>query len=244
MIDEATDEEDFPTFESAIFAVILVGITTSLLWYAGGNYAQIGLDTILSSTTSVVLTAIVAIIYYNQWKSAEEQISIEKSLRELQSKPALEVVDHTYNTKSVDVYLANYGFGPAYDLHLEVKMECSEEKYTVDSSMLELRRVDSDEELPDLSSSAILPTPDVKLFKVQNVELDTRNGNMTFRSVFEELSLHHQNSVCNLSFDVVGKDPFDREIRETVEHNHEIKIEEIKDVSSYNIGPVLSREKN
>lgn len=235
-----------------IFIVILAVILTSMVWYVGANYNSDTVGLLLDTSISIILTGIVAAIYYRQWRTEKEQAEIEReqkeiedALKKLQSRPALDVL-HTEPTKAGwNIYLGNFGFGPAHNLELIIDIDCEGDQFAPKSTNILLEKKPDNTSKDQVSTNAIPPNAESELFFVEGVDIDLVDSDpISLPTLFEEMSIHADaNSRITIDLQVRGLDAFGEECTAAAE-NYTIVVEEMTDISDYQVSTVTSCERN
>lgn len=137
-----------------------------------------------------VLSATIALIYYQQTRIMSKQSNINKKLLDLQ-KPALVVVDRKFEGNRVYLDIKNYGDGAARDLKLLVDLELEESGwFTGSPAPRQLSRVD-EETGETLSDSSVGPREGPVTFEGEAAIGVDRDGDSPdsfyFESLVEEL---------------------------------------------------------
>lgn len=170
----------------AIALGIVVVVAMFVLALAFGS-AAIRVVDVFAGT---VLSATIALIYYQQTNIMSRQSNIDKKLLDLQ-KPALEVVDRKFDGNRVYLDITNYGNGAARDLELLVDLELKESGwFTGSPAPRQLSRVD-EETGETLSDSSVGPREGPVTFEGEaaiEVERDDDSpDSFYFESLVEQL---------------------------------------------------------
>lgn len=128
-------------------------------------------DTLLGS----ILATISAYLLYSQLQIQKRQTNIEEKILDYETKPVLEVVEKNFEGNSVEVSMANYGYGVGVDLHLNCRVEAPEiEWFEGTDSSTPLKRKDEENVLEDTS---IRPQKDPDTYRANNITIGRKIGN-------------------------------------------------------------------
>lgn len=245
-------DEDQDRLLGSISLVALTVIFTSLVWYIGGTYQTETVRTLLEASVSIILTGVVALIYYRQWRAESEQADIARAQRDIadamkdfQSRPALDVVDKKPVKYGWKIYLGNFGFGPAHGLELEVNLQTSVEGYAIKSTTVQLVKQFEDSESDHISANAILPESVAELFLAKSIDVELRDSeSISLSTLFEELVIHGDTSdTIKIDLTVSGVDAFGTEYTCDA-GEYSIVIDDIEGVSEYHVNNVVAFERN
>lgn len=230
--------------------VIVAVILTSFVWYAVSSITPSG--TFLEILVSIILTLIVAIIYYHQLKIQEEQAQItreqknvEQSLKDLQSQPALEVISKDPIKTGWKVHVGNFGFGPLHSLELILDIDIDGSVHKPKTTCVKLQKNFGKVNDRNATAGSLMPKSEVETFYAKDLDIKTQDSEcVSFPTLFEELSIHADDD-CSVNIDLLiqGKDAFEN-LHEADAGNYELIIGDLSGVSNYNIDTVLSYERN
>lgn len=235
--------------------IALITITASLssfFWYIAGTFETITAGIILETIVSIVLTGIVALIYYRQWRIGKEQAEIARaqrdiadSMKDFQSRPAIDVVDRQPVRFGWKIYLGNFGFGPAHNLKLELDIKTDVEGYDPQQTTANLAKEIDEANIGQVSTNAILPKSEIEIFSAKNIEIELeKNKSLSLCNLFEELVLYGESSdTITIDMTVRALDAFDKEYTCDA-GQHSLVIADLQEVSEYNISNIVNLERN
>ncbi|WP_435067587.1 hypothetical protein [Haloplanus sp. C73] len=228
-----------------IALVILTVTLTSLVWYFGGIYESGVTNTLIDASVSIILTGIVAAIYYRQWRTEKKQVEIGEAMKDFQSQPALDVVDKKPIKSGWKLYLGNFGFGPAHDLHLIIDIDVETDDYAPQSTPVRLENQLDDSGNDDLSTNAILPKSESEPFLAEDVDVYLEDSEpISLSTLFEELDIYADDgSEVTINLTVKGQDGFKDEYTADA-GEYTIVVDDLSGVADYNVDTILTRERN
>jgi len=233
-------------------SIVLTVIFTSMVWYFGGNYEPNVVNTLLDTSVSIILTGIVAAIYYRQWRTEKEQAEIgreqkeiEDAMKDLQSQPALDVVKKEPTKTGWKLYIGNFGFGPAHNLELEIDLDTGGDEPNVQTTNVQLEKQIDDPKKDSISANAILPKSEVETFVADDIDMHTDDSDsISLPTLFEELDIFaSEECQVDINLTIRGKDAFGREYTANA-GDYTIIVDDLSGVSEYNVNAVLSYERN
>ena len=166
-------------------------------------------------------------------------------MKDFQSRPALDVVDMKPARYGWQVYLGNFGFGPAHGLVLEINLQTSVEGYTPRETTVKLKKQFEESEADQISTNAILPKSEAETFLAENIDIELGESDSTsLSSLFEELAIHGDGSdTITIDLTVRGVDAFETEYTCDA-GQYSFVVEDLQGLSEYHISSVVAFERN